>query len=119
MMFLAIAGCGPNPNQGFTISTQERLASTSGGLPGPSFPIPETMVEGQLVPNSGSNPGGSIGGYDSNTNIKGLYYVSNAIAPASWNHKVFLPSYCQNPASPIYYVGSTLFGLSEYGEDNV
>lgn len=43
-----ICGCNNvNPNQGFTVTTNERIINRAGGLPGPAAPLPLMMISGQ------------------------------------------------------------------------
>lgn len=121
-VLLAISGC--RSNQGFTIVTKEVVQPQ--GLTGMTFPLVETPVEGQYVANGGGSPGGSVESYDGVTlgdandpTAEGTYYVSDAIAPAYWNHEVWFPSYCLYPESPAYFKGTTFGGSNEFEDDEV
>jgi YVTN family beta-propeller protein len=110
---LLVSGCKSNsnqinPNQGFTIQTQEAL-QTSLGYYGPPVPLPNTYVYGNFQsPMNGLVVGGNVTYYEVSTNINGIYYVSNGEAPAWWDHVVYIPSYCAQYANPpITFVGTT------------
>jgi YVTN family beta-propeller protein len=111
----------PNPNQGFTISTSIETRNSVGG-PGPYAPMPGTLVLGQYVPNSGRE--GYVASYDGHTGlvtasdgtVSANYYVSDGIAPANWNHYVWMPSTCLIPTPPIQLVNTQFFpAMNEFG----
>lgn len=109
-----------NPNQGFTVTTSVETLNSAGG-PGPLAPMPGQLVLGQVVPGTGT--AGTVGSYDDHTSLVTLadgsqsaqYYVSNGIAPASWNHYVWVPSDCAIPLPPIQLVNSMGFS-NEFGD---
>jgi hypothetical protein len=113
---LTIVGCKPNPNQGFYVGTYEALGNPNpGGPPGPLLPLVGTTVSGQWVGNNGGSPGGSetvywgkTGAAVNDPDVLGVYYVSNGIAPAYWDHEVWFPSICNNPLPPAYLKSSSV-----------
>lgn len=129
MLLVALAplligiGCSPNnPNQGFTIRAQEDVTPVGGLPPGGKltlFPLPNLNVFGDYSGPAGGQTSGTANYYNEATDQDGQVWISNAITPGYWNHRIFLPPFCANPIPPVYYVGST-FGLgNEFGEDNV
>jgi YVTN family beta-propeller protein len=125
--FVGCKSSPPNPNQGFTMSTLIETQNSVGG-PGPYAPMPNMLVLGQYVANGGGSPGGSVASYEGYTalvtasdgTVSANYYVSNGIAPAYWNHEVWVPSYCLIPTSPIYLRSTQLFpAMNEFEDDNV
>jgi YVTN family beta-propeller protein len=93
--------------------------------------MPGTLVLGQYVPNSGGE--GYVASYDGHTGlvtasdgtVSANYYVSDGIAPANWNHYVWMPSTCLIPTPPIQLVNTQFFppmnefGVLGYGTPNL
>jgi hypothetical protein len=110
-----------NTNQGFTVTTGIETTNSVGG-PGPFAPMPGQTVLGNFIPNTGGS--GTVSSYDGYTKLQTLadgsqvagYYVSNGIAPASWNHYVWLPYSCAFPVSPIQLVSSMPGVMNEFGD---
>jgi YVTN family beta-propeller protein len=84
--------------------------------------MPGTLVLGQYVPNSGRE--GYVASYDGHTGlvtasdgtVSANYYVSDGIAPANWNHYVWMPSTCLIPTPPIQLVNTQFFpAMNEFG----
>ena len=132
---LSAAGCKstpPNPNQGFYVGTYERLESPNPiEQPGPAQPLVGITVSGQLSPTFAPpadcpwlDPEGSVQVYWGKTGSAvndpdelGVYYVSNAVAPACWNHEVYFPvNECNAPLPPAYIASSD--GLENEIEDD-
>lgn len=128
---LSLTACKPNQYQGFYVGTYERLANPNpGGPPGPPQPLVGTTVTGVLSRNpplgqcpwlgplgSETSYFGSTGRSVNDPDELGVYYVSNAVAPACWNHEVWLPRKCNAPAPPVYLVSSDDFA-NEFERDN-
>lgn len=127
---LSFCGCKPNPNQGFYVGTFEKLQNPNNPSDiGPSLPLVGTDVTGQCEPGSfrgcdtgGLSAGGSNTSYSGSTShavnnpsLLGYYYASNAVAPAYWDHEVWLPSVCNYPLPPAYYIGSRVFPQAQNG----
>jgi YVTN family beta-propeller protein len=99
LTLLATAGCKQppiNPEQGFTITTNDTFLTATGTPTGISVPRPFQAVSGDYVspPLPPLIQGGSVAHYNTHTDSSGSVYISNAKAAAYWNQYVTFPIPC-------------------------
>jgi YVTN family beta-propeller protein len=97
-----VLGCKESPAPGFTIQTNERIASADNPpILGPKTPIPNVYVNGTYLQDAqGIQPQGTVISYGGTTTIDANgdanYVVSQAKAPAYWNQFVTFDFPCGN-----------------------
>ena len=126
VVVISMCGCKSSPKaptQGFTVTTTELLESAQGD-PGPPVPLGNMRIFGTLI-NPIDGAGGTVGNYSANTGfLDGTYFVNNGIAPAAWDHTVYVPAACAQAAQPpiIFVAQAGLYNIFEvlnYGTANL
>jgi YVTN family beta-propeller protein len=101
-LFVPVLGCKGGPAPGFTVQTNERIASADNPpILGPKTPIPNVYVNGQYLNDAqGLQAQGTVTAYGGTTAIDANgdanYVVSQAKAPAYWDQYVTFDFACGN-----------------------